>query len=160
MAAPLIDIRNAWKIYYVGDVDVPAVQDVSLAIPYGQFLAITGASGSGKSTFMHLIGCLDQLTRGSFHFDGQQVSSLSRHELAVLRNRRIGFVFQNFNLLSRTTILDNVALPLAYQRVPLRERRDLHPSSPSSARGCRPCGRAPWRRAPARACPRRRCPSA
>jgi putative ABC transport system ATP-binding protein len=124
MAAPLIDIRDAWKIYSVGDVDVPAVRDVSLAIPYGQFVAITGASGSGKSTFMHLIGCLDQLTRGTFHFEGQQVSNMSRHELAVLRNERIGFVFQNFNLLSRTTVLDNVALPLAYQRVPRRERRE------------------------------------
>jgi len=102
---------------------VEAVRGVSLRIDPGQFLAISGASGSGKSTFMHLLGCLDRSTRGSFLFEGRDVSELSKPQLAVLRNRRIGFVFQSFNLLARTTVLDNVALPLAYQRVPLRARR-------------------------------------
>jgi len=123
MDAPLIDIREAWKTYRVEDVEIPAVRGVSLAIPPAQFLAITGASGSGKSTFMHLVGCLDRLDRGTYDFEGRRVESLSRRQLAQLRNRRIGFVFQSFNLLTRTTIVDNVALPLAYQGIGRRERR-------------------------------------
>jgi len=119
----LIDIADAWKIYDMGEVTVPAVRGASAAIPEGQFVAIRGASGSGKSTFMHLIGCLDRLTRGTYHFEGREVSGLSRPELAALRNRRIGFVFQSFNLLGRTNVRDNVAMPLAYQGVPLRKRR-------------------------------------
>lgn len=119
----IIQVRDAWKVYHLGDIDVEAVRGVSLDVPTGQFVAITGASGSGKSTFMHLIGCLDQLTRGSYQFDGQSIDAMNRSALAKLRNQRIGFVFQNFNLIPRTTILDNVALPLAYQGVPLRERR-------------------------------------
>ncbi len=123
MPAPLIDITDAWKIYHVGDVEIPAVRGVSLSIRAGQFLAITGASGSGKSTFLHLIGCLGRLTRGSYGFEGRAITALSGQQLAALRNQRIGFVFQNFNLMARTTVLDNVALPLAYQGVPRRERR-------------------------------------
>ena len=123
MSAPLVDTHNVWKIYRNSHVAVEAVRGVSLRIDPGQFLAISGASGSGKSTFMHLLGCLDRSTRGSFLFEGRDVSELSKPQLAVLRNRRIGFVFQSFNLLARTTVLDNVALPLAYQRVPLRARR-------------------------------------
>jgi len=119
----LIDIADAWKIYDTGEVTVAAVRGASAAIPEGQFVAIRGASGSGKSTFMHLIGCLDHLTRGTYHFEGREVSGLSRAELAALRNRRIGFVFQSFNLLARTNVRDNVAMPLAYQGVPLRKRR-------------------------------------
>ena len=123
MPAPLIEITDAWKIYHVGDVEIPAVRGVTLSIRAGQFIAITGASGSGKSTFLHLIGCLGRLTRGAYRFEGRPTTELSGKQLAALRNERIGFVFQNFNLMARTTVLDNVALPLAYQGVPRRERR-------------------------------------
>lgn len=123
MEVPLIDIRDAWKVYTLGEVSVPAVRGVSLMMHSGEFVSITGPSGSGKSTFMHLLGCLDRMTSGSYRFEGRSVQELSRPELAGLRNRRIGFVFQAFNLLSRTTIVDNVALPLIYQGVSKRERR-------------------------------------
>lgn len=123
MTDVLIDIRDAWKTYHLEDVEVPAVRGVSLAIPRGQFVAITGASGSGKSTFMHLIGCLDRMDRGTYLFEGRSVETLSRFQLAAMRNRRIGFVFQSFNLLARTSIVDNVALPLTYQGIHRRERR-------------------------------------
>jgi putative ABC transport system ATP-binding protein len=123
MDAPLIEICDAWKSYHLGEVEVPAVRGVSLRIDQGQMVAITGASGSGKSTFMHIIGCLDKLDRGSYAFEGQFANELSRRQLARLRNHRIGFVFQSFNLLPRTSIVDNVALPLAYQGVGRRERR-------------------------------------
>lgn len=119
----LIDIRDAWKSYHIDEIVVPAVRGVSMAIPSGQFVAITGASGSGKSTFMHLIGCLDRLDRGEYWFEGRSIEKLSRVQLAALRSRRIGFVFQSFNLLKRTSIVDNVALPLMYQGVGRRERR-------------------------------------
>lgn len=123
MDAPLIDIRDATKTYHLDEVKIPAVRGVSLAIPAGQFVAVTGASGSGKSTFMHLLGCLDRLDTGAYLFEGRAIEDLSRRQLAVLRNRRIGFVFQSFNLLARTSVLDNVALPLAYQGVGRRARR-------------------------------------
>ncbi len=119
---PLIEIRDAWKSYQLGDIEVPAVRGVSLSIHAGDFVAITGASGSGKSTFMHLLGCLDTMTRGSYLFEGRPIQKLTKNQLAEIRNRRIGFVFQSFNLLSRTTIVDNVALPLGYQGVGRRER--------------------------------------
>jgi putative ABC transport system ATP-binding protein len=123
MDTALIDIRDAWKTYHIEEVEIPAVCGVSLAIRPGQFVAITGASGSGKSTFMHLLGCLDQLDRGSYLFEGRPIERLSRRQLAHLRNRRIGFVFQSFNLLARTSVMDNVALPLAYQGLGRRARR-------------------------------------
>jgi putative ABC transport system ATP-binding protein len=123
MATALIDIRDARKTYRIEDVSIPAVRGVSLAILPGQFVAITGPSGSGKSTFMHLVGCLDRLDEGTYAFEGQSVERLSGRQLASLRNRRIGFVFQSFNLLARTSIVDNVALPLTYQGVRRRERR-------------------------------------
>jgi putative ABC transport system ATP-binding protein len=123
MDGELIDIRDAWKSYHIEEVEIPAVRGVSLAIPAGQFVAVTGASGSGKSTFMHLLGCLDRLDRGKYVFEGDAVERFSRRQLAQLRNRRIGFVFQSFNLLARTTIVDNVALPLTYQGMRRRLRR-------------------------------------
>ncbi len=123
MDTPLIRTVDAWKTYRVEEIEIPAVRGVSLEIAAGEFVAITGASGSGKSTFMHLLGCLDRLDRGRYEFEGRAVERLSRRELAHLRNRRIGFVFQSFNLLARTSIVDNVALPLAYQGVGRRERR-------------------------------------
>jgi putative ABC transport system ATP-binding protein len=123
MDAPLIDLREACKTYRLAEIEVPAVRSVSLAVPPGQFVAITGPSGSGKSTFMHLVGLLDRLDSGRYFFEGRAVERLSRMERAVLRGRRIGFVFQSFNLLHRTSIIDNVALPLMYQGVGRRERR-------------------------------------
>ncbi|MFN0135352.1 MAG: ABC transporter ATP-binding protein [Phycisphaerae bacterium] len=119
----LIDIRNASKTYHTGEVDVHAVRDVSIGVPGGQFVALTGPSGSGKSTFMHMLGLLDRLDSGTYLLEGKPVQGLSRTQLAALRGKRIGYVFQSFNLLSRTTIVDNVALPLVYQGVSRRERR-------------------------------------
>ena len=123
MSSDLIDITDAWKVYHVGEVQVTAVRGVSLRVSQGEFVAITGPSGSGKSTFMHLLGCLDRLSSGTYRFEGQPIQEQSRLQLARLRNRRIGFVFQSFNLLARTTIVDNVALPLIYQGVGRSERR-------------------------------------
>jgi len=123
MSQSLIATHDVWKIYRNSHIAVEAVRGVSLSIESGEFVALSGASGSGKSTFMHIVGCLDRVTKGQFSFEGQDVSCLSKAQLALLRNQRIGFVFQSFNLLTRTTVLDNVALPLAYQRVPLRLRR-------------------------------------
>ncbi len=114
MAAPLIETVDLEKDYTTGAGVFQALRGVSLRIGAGEFVAIMGASGSGKSTFMNLLGCLDRPTRGSYHLDGQDVSQLSSDRLAALRNREIGFVFQGFNLLSKLTALDNVALPLMY----------------------------------------------
>ena len=122
MTAPVVELEHVDKIYALGDVIVPAVQDVSLAIPTGQFVAIMGASGSGKSTLMNIIGCLDRPTRGRYRLDGREVGNLTRNELARVRNQTIGFVFQHFNLLARTSARENVELPLLYGGVPSRER--------------------------------------
>ncbi|MFO0837197.1 MAG: ABC transporter ATP-binding protein [Phycisphaerae bacterium] len=112
----LIEIRSLSKLYRMGDSVVRALDGVNLTIEQGEFLAITGASGSGKSTMMHLLGCLDRPTQGDFLLDGRNVREISDRELAAIRNRKIGFVFQTFNLINRTTALDNVALPLFYAR--------------------------------------------
>ena len=119
----LIQVQNAHKTYHISDVKVHAVRGVSLSIEHGEFVAITGASGSGKSTFMQLVGCLDELSSGSYRLEGQEITGQSRMNLAKIRNERIGFVFQAFNLLPRTSIVDNVAMPLIYQNVRKRERR-------------------------------------
>jgi putative ABC transport system ATP-binding protein len=145
-APVVISIRHLVKTYVVGEVDVRALRSVTLDVRQGEFLAVTGPSGSGKSTLMHILGCLDRPTSGQYVLDGQDVSQMSKDQLAEVRNRKIGFVFQGFNLLSRTTALDNVELPLLYRggkmktserhrlavealtAVGLAERADHHPN--------------------------------
>jgi putative ABC transport system ATP-binding protein len=118
----LIELRELGRVYQTGDTEFAALRDVNLDIDKGEFVAITGSSGSGKSTLMNVLGCLDSPTRGHYVLGGRDVAQLSRIELARVRNEFIGFVFQNFNLLSRTTALENVELPLIYARVPPAER--------------------------------------
>ena len=147
MANPLIALDTIVKTYRMGDVTVEALRGVSLDIADGEFVAIMGASGSGKSTLMNVLGCLDRPTSGQYLLAGEEVSRLSPNALAAIRNRTIGFVFQNFNLLSRTSALENVELPLLYsgtharerharaiealERVGLRDRADHHPNQMS-----------------------------
>jgi len=142
---PVISVKGLVKTYVVGEVEVRALRGVNLEVEKGEFLAVTGPSGSGKSTFMHIIGCLDRPTSGQYFLDGKDVSRMSKDALADVRNTKIGFVFQGFNLLSRTTALDNVELPLLYRggmktaerhkralaaldAVGLKNRADHHPN--------------------------------
>ena len=122
--APLIEMRGIERTYYMGDNVVTALRGVDLTIDRGSSIAIMGTSGSGKSTMMNIMGCLDQPNRGSYNLDGRDVAKLSKSTLADVRSRMIGFVFQSFNLLSRTTALENVEMPLMYQGVSGRERHE------------------------------------
>jgi putative ABC transport system ATP-binding protein len=123
METPAIELRDICKVYEMGEVEVHALRGVSLEVSKGEIMTIMGPSGSGKSTMMNIIGCLDQPTTGSYLLEGQDVSHLHDDELAAIRNIRIGFVFQTFNLLARTSALQNVTLPLIYAGVPRPERR-------------------------------------
>lgn len=122
MAENVIEVQHLIKTYQTGDTSFNALNDVSLTVKKGEFVAIMGASGSGKSTFMNQLGCLDKPTSGKYYLDGIDVSTMTSDELAVIRNRKLGFVFQGFNLISRTTALDNVQLPMIYAGVKEEER--------------------------------------
>ena len=120
----LIDTRDLYKIYKLGDVEVRALNGVSVSIEKGEFVAVMGPSGSGKSTFMNILGCLDKPTSGSYVLDGINVTETNLSKLAGVRNHKIGFVFQGFNLIKRTTAVENVELPMIYNHTPANERRE------------------------------------
>src|SRR6201997_3763865 len=122
MAKSVIDVREVTRVYHGGDVDVHALAGVDLRIGAGEFVAIMGSSGSGKSTLMNLLGCLDRPTAGSYVLAGREVARMTKNELAEVRSEVLGFVFQSFNLLPRTSALENVELPLVYRGVKSKER--------------------------------------
>ena len=125
----LIEVKNLMKLYNPGDNEVRALNDVSLQIKKGEFVAIIGQSGSGKSTFMNMLGCLDVPTSGSYFLNGKDVAGLSDDELSDIRNQEIGFIFQGFNLIPNLTALENVELPLIYRNVPAAKRHELSVAS-------------------------------
>ena len=125
----LIEVRNLMKIYNPGENEVRALNDVSLRICRGEFVAVIGQSGSGKSTFMNMLGCLDVPTSGSYYLNGKDVAGLSDDELSEIRNREIGFIFQGFNLIPNLTALENVELPLIYRNVPAAKRHEMSVAS-------------------------------
>ena len=124
MAEPLIELKNIYKIYHMGDEEVRASDGVSLSIHRGEFVAIVGKSGSGKSTLMNIIGALDVPTEGEYILGGEDVSEMSDDQLAQIRNKMIGFIFQQYNLLPKLNLLENVELPLLYAGVPVQERKE------------------------------------
>lgn len=124
METALIELRHIYKIYYMGSEEVRASDDVSLTINRGEFVAIMGKSGSGKSTLMNILGCLDRPSMGHYYLDGIDVASMTPNQLSEIRNKKIGFVFQSFNLISRTSALKNVELPMTYARVGKKARRE------------------------------------
>src|SRR5207342_36288 len=120
----LVELRNVSKIYHLGGEEIRALDDVSLDIEGGEFISIIGPSGSGKSTLMHILGCLDSPTKGTIKLDGVMIENASSRQLAGIRNRKIGFVFQFFNLLPKLNVLQNVELPMIYSGISGRERRE------------------------------------
>ena len=123
MPTPIVEIRDLTKTYAIGDIEVRALRGISLTVQPGELMSIMGPSGSGKSTLMNVIGCLDQPTSGDYLLDGVAISSLNDNQLAEIRNQKIGFVFQSFNLLPRTSALANVELPMVYKGIRNQERR-------------------------------------
>src|SRR6516165_7133259 len=119
----LVELRNVSKIYRLGDEEIRALDEVSLDIERGEFISIIGPSGSGKSTLMHILGCLDSPTKGTIQLDGVMIQDASPRQLAAIRNRKIGFVFQFFNLLPKLNVVQNVELPMIYSGIPAKERR-------------------------------------
>lgn len=120
---PIIKLDNVWKIYRMGEIDVQALAGLSMEIRKGEFVSIQGPSGSGKSTAMNMVGCLDIPTRGSIYLDGKNIAHLRESSLAQIRGRKIGFIFQTFNLINTLTAMENVTLPMIFQRVPKDERQ-------------------------------------
>lgn len=120
----MVHVEDVFKTYTTGDIEFTALKGVSLDVKKGEYTSIMGPSGSGKSTFMNILGCLDRMDKGRYVLNGQDVSNLTDDELAFIRNKEIGFVFQAFNLLPRMTILENVELPMIYSGVPLKERKE------------------------------------
>jgi len=125
MTAPIVEVRDLWRVYVMGEDEVAALRGVHCSVERGEWVAVMGASGSGKSTFLNILGCLDQPTRGSYRLAGRETASLSPDERAKIRGRELGFVFQSFQLIPRTTALENVELPLVYGDVPASEHRGL-----------------------------------
>jgi len=121
----MIEVKNITKVYKTGNVETRVLKSISFSIKEGEFVAIIGPSGSGKSTLMHILGCLDVPTNGQYFFEGKDISQLSDDELADIRKKKIGFVFQSFNLLPRTTVLRNAVLPLAYANIPKDKREEI-----------------------------------
>lgn len=120
---PLVQMENVYKIYHMGDTEVRALDGISMTIEKGEFVAIVGQSGSGKSTCMNIIGCLDVATRGTYRLNGREINNYSQDELAEVRNKMLGFIFQQYNLLPKLTVLENVQLPLLYAGVKENEQR-------------------------------------